>query len=69
MKLVTTQNLPDVDGVYEKLIELHEGRSEDDSMRVNARLILLLINHIGDREVALEAMHLAGATCRGEAKS
>jgi len=60
MRLITKPNLPDADGVYERLIALHEGRDEADSRRVNARLILTLINHIGDRDVVLEAIALAG---------
>ena len=62
MKLVTHPNIADADGIYEKLIALHEGRSEEDSMRVNARLILLLINHIGDAKAVEEAIaHAAGS--------
>lgn len=59
MRLITTPNLPDADGIYERLIALHEGRDEADSRRINARLILTLINHIGDREAVLEAIALA----------
>lgn len=60
MKLITVPNIADADGVYESLIALHEGRDEEESMRVNARLILLLINHIGDPETVKEAIRLAG---------
>lgn len=61
MKLATTSSMTDIDGIYEQLIALHEGRSEEDSMRVNARLILLLINHIGDGQAVSEAIaHAAG---------
>jgi hypothetical protein len=56
MSLITTSNMADMDGIYEQLIALHQGRSEEDSMRVNARLILLLINHIGDLEAVSEAI-------------
>lgn len=56
MKLVTAPNLADPDHIYQELIALHDGRSEDESMRINARLILLLINHIGDPEAVIEAM-------------
>lgn len=59
MKLVTAPNLADADGIYERLIALHEGRSDEDSMAVNARLILLLINHIGDPDVVREAIRCA----------
>lgn len=59
MSLILTPNLVDPDGIYEKLIALHEGRDAADSQRVNARLILTLINHIGDRETILEAIAVA----------
>ena len=57
--LRTAPNLRDPDDVYQRLIEMHAGRDEADSHRVNARLILLLANHIGDREIVLEAIRLA----------
>ena len=59
-RLITTPNLADADAVYQQLIALHEGRSEADSARVNARLILALVNHIGDAEAVGEAFALAG---------
>ena len=59
MKLVTTPNIQDADGIYERLIALHAGRSEDESMAANARLILLLINHLGDPEAICEAIDRA----------
>ncbi|HKX80003.1 MAG TPA: DUF2783 domain-containing protein [Novosphingobium sp.] len=60
MTLITKPNLADPDAVYERLIALHDGRSDEDSARVNARLILLLANHIGDKETIFEAIELAG---------
>lgn len=59
MMLTTEPNIADVDDLYERLIALHEGRSEDESLRINARLILLLLNHIGDERVIAQAMELA----------
>jgi hypothetical protein len=50
------------DDVYAALIEAHEGLSAEESARLNARLILILINHIGDPEVISEALGVA----RGE---
>ncbi|RMD50266.1 MAG: DUF2783 domain-containing protein [Alphaproteobacteria bacterium] len=58
-KLNIEPNLPDPDGFYAELLMLHDGRSEEESARINARLILLLANHIGDREVLTEAMQRA----------
>jgi hypothetical protein len=47
------------DDFYEALIETHRDLSDEQSERVNARLILLLANHIGDIAVLREAMALA----------
>lgn len=60
MTLITKPNLVDPDAVYERIIALHEGRSDEDSERINARLILLLANHIGDQDTIFEAIALAG---------
>ncbi len=57
--LIVKPNIAQVDDVYQRLIELHAGRTEADSMRVNARLILILINHIGDPEAVFGAIDLA----------
>lgn len=57
--LNTHPNLPDVDTIYQRLIQLHDRLDEAQSLRVNARLILTLINHIGDRNAVLEAIELA----------
>ncbi len=52
-------NVARPDDVYERLISIHAGKSEAESLRINARLILLLINHIGDAGVVLEAIEMA----------
>lgn len=52
-------NLPDPDGFYEELIRAHEGLSKEDSDAYNARLILTLANHIGDRAVLSAALEAA----------
>lgn len=57
--LITRPNLANVDEIYQQLIELHQGRTEADSLRVNARLILTLVNHIGDAQVIREAIDVA----------
>ena len=56
MPLNTGPNIPDPDGFYAELIAAHEGLSDDESVALNARLILLLANHIGDRAVLGEAL-------------
>ena len=47
------------DDFYELLIETHRDLSDELSAAVNARLILLLANHIGDIAVLREAMQIA----------
>jgi hypothetical protein len=57
--LITTPNLTRPDETYAALIATHEGLDEAESHALNARLILILMNHIGDDAVLAEAMRLA----------
>jgi hypothetical protein len=57
--LNTEPNLAAPDDFYERLIDMHRGLSEAQSAQVNAKLILLLANHVGDAQVLDEAMHVA----------
>jgi predicted LPLAT superfamily acyltransferase len=50
------------DDFYEQLIDAHRDLSESQSAMLNARLILLLANHIGDLDVLREAIALARET-------
>lgn len=61
MPLVTTPNLDAPDDFYQALIEAHQGLSSADSQALNARLILLLANHIGSLAVLREALAAARA--------
>lgn len=61
MKLRTENAFPDPDEFYALLIAAHEGLDEAQSAQVNAKLILLLTNHIGDLEVIREALEVAKA--------
>ncbi|AVI62153.1 DUF2783 domain-containing protein [Halomonas sp. GFAJ-1] len=54
-------NFTDPDAFYAALTALHRDRSDAESERINARLILLLANHVGDQAVLKEAM--AHAAC------
>ena len=54
--LITAPNMANPDDFYEALIDMHRDLSETQSQAVNARLILLLANHIGDMQVLREAM-------------
>ena len=57
--LNTDVNLQGADDFYAELLALHEGKSDAESAAINARLILLLANHIGDRDVLRAAMKAA----------
>ena len=47
------------DDFYQELIDMHRDLSDEQSAQVNAKLILILSNHIGDLAVLREAMALA----------
>ena len=49
------------DDFYEALIDTHHDLTDEQSALVNAKLILLLSNHIGDIHILREAMALARA--------
>jgi Protein of unknown function (DUF2783) len=49
------------DAFYDLLIEGHRGLSDEQSERMNARLVLLLANHVGDLRVLEEAIAAARA--------
>jgi len=58
-ELNVNANITGVDDFYAELLAIHEHKSKTESDAINARLILLLANHIGDREVLSEAMQKA----------
>lgn len=60
-KLTLTANIPGADDFYAELIEAHDGLTKAESDALNARLVLMLANHIGDREVLREAISAAKA--------
>ena len=57
--LDTTLRLADPDAFYEALIDMHRDLDNTESQLVNAKLILLLSNQIGDVTVLREAMLIA----------
>ena len=59
MNLITTPNLAAPDDFYEALIDTHRDLDDAQSALVNAKLVLLLANHIGDLEVLRAAMAAA----------
>jgi hypothetical protein len=52
-------NIADQDAFYEMLVDTHQDLSDDQSRMLNAQLILLLANHIGDLQVLREAFAIA----------
>ena len=59
MPLIREPNLKDPDGLYAAILDAHADLSEKESIALNARLVLLLANHIGDEEVVREALTIA----------
>lgn len=57
--LNTKANIKGPDEFYSELLSIHEGLNKAESDALNARLILLLANHIGDRAVLSEALKAA----------
>ncbi|WP_207539726.1 DUF2783 domain-containing protein [Sabulicella rubraurantiaca] len=66
MKLRRDPNLSDPDALYAALMEAHRGLDEAASRRLDAKLVLLLANHIGDEAVLKEALDLARGTVPGQ---
>ena len=58
-RLVLTPNLDDPDGFYAALVAAHQGLDEAASALLNARLVLLLANQVGDAGRLREALELA----------
>lgn len=57
--LITDPNLSAPDDFYEALIDAHRDLSPPESHALNARLVLLLANHVGDLTVLLQALTAA----------
>ena len=67
MPLVTTPNLAAPDDFYEALIDAHRDLAASQSHELNAKLVLLLANHIGSLEVLQEALSAARASTMDKA--
>jgi hypothetical protein len=68
MPLITEPNLEAPDPFYEALIETHRDLDEAQSHALNARLVLLLANHVGRHDVLLEALQAARTSGRPAAE-
>jgi len=53
-------NFSDADAFYAALADIHRDRSPEDSEQINARLILLLANQVGDQTILEQALAIAG---------
>jgi Protein of unknown function (DUF2783) len=62
MALQTTPHLGAPDDFYEALIDAHRELTSAQSAEVNAKIVLLLANHIGDLDVLREALNAARAS-------
>ena len=69
MNLVTTPNVSNADDFYEALIETHRDLDVAASHALNARLVLLLANHIGATEVLKQALAAARESAQAVAAS
>lgn len=57
--LILSRNLSDPDGFYADLMAVHDGLSKAESDALTARLVLILANHIGSRDVLNAALQTA----------
>ena len=55
----TALHLQDADGFYEQLLDAHQDLSREQSELLNARLILLLANQVGDAKALKECIEAA----------
>jgi hypothetical protein len=59
MALSTQSNFSDPDTAYRLIVEAHRGLGDDQSAALDAALVLVLANHIGDADVLRDAIALA----------
>ena len=59
MRLIRSPNIADADGFYEALLAAQRELDDEQAERLLAKLVLILSNHVGDREVLDEALALA----------
>ncbi|MGY3486454.1 hypothetical protein ACVW1C_004337 [Bradyrhizobium sp. USDA 4011] len=59
MALSTSSNFVSPDDAFRAIVEAHRGLTEAQSADLDAALVLVLANHIGDLDVLREAIALA----------
>jgi hypothetical protein len=57
--LATDNRIADPDAAFRLIVEAHRGLTEEQSADLNARLVLILANHVGDAGVLRQALDLA----------
>ena len=60
MALSTSSNFAKPDDAFRTIVEAHRGLGDEQSADLDAALVLILANHIGDLDVLREAIALAG---------
>jgi hypothetical protein len=58
-QLHTEPRLADPDALYAALMDAHRDLPPEESRKLDAKLVLLLANHIGDARVVLDAIRIA----------
>ena len=69
MKLITEPQLESPDDFYESLIDAHRDLSTAQGHELNAKLVLLLANHIGGLQVLRDALDAARASTLAGARN
>ena len=59
-QLTLDPNFSDADAFYAALADVHRDRNPEVSEQINARLILLLANQVGDQSILEQALAIAG---------
>jgi hypothetical protein len=67
--LSTSSNFTNPDAAYRMIVEAHRGLSDEDSAALDAALVLLLANHLGDLTVLKEALEQAAQTLSTKASA
>lgn len=59
MDLIRTPRIADPDGFYEELVNAQRDLPDAEAQKMLAKLVLLLANHVGDRQVLSQALQIA----------
>lgn len=65
MALSTSSNFAKPDDAFRAIVEAHHGLNDEQSADLDAALVLILANHIGDLDVLKEAIALAAQRMLG----